>query len=78
MTRNELLLQLDDLLGLRAGTIRGSERLDEIENWDSSALINFIVMAEATSGVRVSLHQLVACSTIADLLRVTKVDGDSV
>lgn len=78
MTRNDLLLQMDELLGLSAGTIRGSERLDELENWDSTALISFIVMAEANSGVSISLHQVVDCSTVADLLRLAKVDADPV
>ena len=33
MTREEFLLEIDEILGLRAGTLRGDERLEELENW---------------------------------------------
>jgi len=76
MTKTEFLLEMDDILGLRAGTIRGSETLDELENWDSTALIGFIVMAEGHSGDQIPLQRVVTCSTVADLLRLAKVDDD--
>ena len=38
-TREEFLLEMDEILGLRAGTLRGNENLDELQNWDSTALI---------------------------------------
>ncbi len=70
MTRDEMLLEIDEILGVRPGTVRGTERMEDLENWDSTALISFIVMAEQNSGVRVSLNQVVNCSTVADLLRI--------
>jgi acyl carrier protein len=75
MTRAEFLLEMDEILGLRAGTIRGSERLDDLENWDSTALISFVAMAEASSGVSISPHQIVRCSTVADLVQLAGVEG---
>ena len=74
--RNIILMEMDEILGLGAGTIRGSEKLDELENWDSTALISFLAMAEANSGVSVSsLHDVVNCSTVADLLRLAQVEN---
>lgn len=75
MTKAEFLLELDEILGLRAGTIRGSEKLDDLENWDSAALIGFVAMAEANSGVSISPYQIVNCSTVADLLTLAQVEG---
>jgi acyl carrier protein len=77
MTSAEFLLQMDEILGLRAGTIQGLEKLDELENWDSLALISFIAMAQSNSGVNISPHQILNCSTVADLLRVAQVDGSA-
>ena len=77
MTRDQLLLEMDELLGVRPGTIRGTERLEDLENWDSTALISFIVMAEQNSRMGVSLNQVVNCSTVADLLRIANA-GDPV
>jgi acyl carrier protein len=72
MTSNELLQEMDEILGVRAGTIRGTERLEDLENWDSTALISFIALAEMNSGASVSLNQVVGCSTVADLLRIAE------
>jgi len=75
MTKTEFLLQMDEILGLCAGTIRGTEQLDELENWDSLALISFVAVAQSHSGAAVSPQQIVNCSTVADLLRIAGVDG---
>lgn len=74
MTREDFLLEMDDILGLRRGTLRGDERLEELENWDSTTLISLIVLAETTNGARISPEQVVGCSTVADLLRLAHVD----
>jgi acyl carrier protein len=74
MTRRELLLEMDEIMGLPAGTIRGHEKLDELENWDSTALVSFLVLVESISGVNVSLGQIANCSTVADLVRLSHVD----
>jgi len=33
MTCEEFLLEMDAILGLRPGTLLGTERLEELENW---------------------------------------------
>lgn len=73
MTKADFLLEMDEILGLTPGTIQGHEQLDELENWDSTALISFIAMAQGNSGGAVTLQQVVCCSTVADLLRLAQV-----
>jgi hypothetical protein len=75
MTREEFLLQIDEILGLSAGTLRGDEKLEDLENWDSTSLITFIALADSAAGVNVSPAQVVNCQTVADLLRVARVDS---
>ncbi len=77
MTREEFLLEMDEILGLRAGTLRGNEKLEELERWDSTALISLIVLAETHNSAQISPDQVVGCSTVADLLRLAQVDGSS-
>jgi len=77
MTRKEFLLEMDEILGLRAGTLRGDEKLEELENWDSMALIGLIVLAETTNNAQISPDQVVGCSTVADLLRLARVEDSS-
>jgi acyl carrier protein len=77
MSREEFLLEMDEILGLRAGTLRGNEKLEELERWDSTALISLIVLAETNNDAQISPDQVVGCSTVADLLRLAQVDGAS-
>ncbi len=68
ITRKAFLLELDEILGLRPGTLVGDEKLDELPNWDSTALIGLIAMAEAMNDTHISPDQVIGCSTVADLL----------
>jgi len=77
MTREEFLMQMDEILGLRLGTLKGHEKLEDLKNWDSTALISLIVMAEESNGVPIAPDQVVGCSTVADLLRLAQVDGSA-
>jgi acyl carrier protein len=74
MSRDEFFLEMDEILGLPTGTIRGHEKLEDLENWDSTALVSFLVLAEANSGASVSLGEVAGCSTVADLLRLGRVE----
>ena len=77
MTRTEFLLEMDEILDLPAGTLRGHEKLEDLQNWDSTSLITFIALAETNNGVSVSPGQIVTCSTVADLLRLAQAESVS-
>jgi acyl carrier protein len=77
MTSQDLLLEVDKILDLRPGTLRGHEKLDELGNWDSTALISFVALAEGHNGVQISPVQIVGCSTVDDLLRLASIQGSS-
>lgn len=77
MSREQFLLQMDEILGLCPGTLRGDEKLEEIQNWDSTALISLIVLTEQSNYAHITPDQVVGCSTVADLLRLAQVDGTS-
>jgi hypothetical protein len=77
MNREEFLLQMDEILDLPHGTLRGDEKLEELQNWDSTSLITFIALAETNKGVSVSPGQIVTCTTVADLLRLAQAESTS-
>jgi acyl carrier protein len=77
MTREEFLLEMDEILGLRAGSLQGDEKLEELKTWDSTALISLIVLAETNNSAQISPEQVVSCSSVADLLRLAQVEGSS-
>jgi hypothetical protein len=67
---------MDEILDLPAGTLRGHERLEELQNWDSTSLITFMALAE-TNGVSISPAQIVTCFTVADLLQLAQAENSS-
>jgi acyl carrier protein len=77
MTREDFLLEIDNILDLPPGTLRGDEKLDELQNWDSTALVTLIVLAESNGG-RISPSQVANCATVSDLMRLASVEGCSV
>jgi acyl carrier protein len=76
-TREEFLLEIDEILGLRPGTLRGNESLEDLPNWDSVTLIALISMAELTSDIHISPNEILECSTVADLMKLAGVDKGS-
>jgi hypothetical protein len=78
MTRDEFLLEMDGILDLPAGTLRGHEKLEELQNWDSTSLITFVALAENNKGDSISPAQIVKCSTVADLLHLAGVNDAAV
>ena len=74
MSRREFLLQLDAILGLKPGTLRGEEKLEDLENWDSTTLISLILLADSNNSTPISPEQVVGCSTVGDLLRLAQVE----
>ena len=75
MTRDQFLLEMDEILGLNPGTLKGHEKLEELENWDSTTLVSLIAVAESYSNVEITLDQVVSCSTVEDLLRLVPLEG---
>jgi|CZKN01.1.fsa_nt_gi acyl carrier protein len=77
MSRKEFLLQLDEVLELPAGSLSGPEMLEDLEQWDSSAMIGFIALADDHNGIRLSPRLIVDCATVEDLLILAQVPGGS-
>jgi acyl carrier protein len=75
MTRKDFLHSLDRLLELPRGTLEGPENLDKLEQWNSLAIITFIALADTNNRVNLSPRQLMACTTVSDLLRVAQVES---
>lgn len=69
-TRSELLLEIDEVLGLPPGTLRGDEKLEELDNWDSTSLIVLIALAGTNSDLPISPEEVLSCSTVADFLKL--------
>jgi acyl carrier protein len=72
MTRPEFLVLIDDLLELPKGTLTGEEKLENLEGWNSLALICYMSLVDEHLGVKLSPRQFVSCESVNDLLALAK------
>jgi acyl carrier protein len=77
MTREEFLMEFDDILELPAGTLKGPEKLEELESWNSTAMLGFVALADTNNGARISPPRIVNCTTVDDLLNLAGVGAGS-
>jgi acyl carrier protein len=77
MTHAVFLSEMDAVLELPAGTLTGAEKLEDLERWDSTAMLGFIALADTHNGASLSPRHIVNCATVADLLRLAQVDGET-
>ncbi|MBV9267420.1 MAG: hypothetical protein JO061_14710 [Acidobacteriaceae bacterium] len=63
---------MDTLLELPAGTLSGPENLEDLENWNSLAMVEYIALADS-NGAKVSPRQIRDCETVDDLAKLAKV-----
>jgi len=64
---------MDNLLELPADTLRGAENLDDLENWNSLAMVEYIALADS-NGAKLSPRQIRECNTVDDLAQLAKVE----
>lgn len=67
MTREQFLLSLDELLELDPGTLKGPEKLADLEAWDSLSIVSFMGIAKARADKTVAPKQIAACQSVEDL-----------
>lgn len=72
MTREEFLLSIDELLELEPGTLKGSEKLTELENWDSLSIVSFMGLARARFNTTLSAKGIAACRSVDDLFALVQ------
>ena len=73
MTRQEFLSAMDNVLELPANTLQGAENLDDLENWTSMAMVEYIALAD-TNGAKLTPRQIRDCETVDELAKLAKVE----
>jgi acyl carrier protein len=68
MTKQEFYTELEALLQLPAGTVSGTEALEDLPGWDSMAMLSFIVLADSQLETIVSAANLSAAKSVPDLV----------
>lgn len=67
MTKQEFLLEMDELVEEAAGTLNGSEDLRDLEGWSSLTVMGFIAMVDEKFGMSVQPNRIAEAETVDDL-----------
>jgi acyl carrier protein len=68
MERTEFIRLLEELFEMPAGALTGAEKLEELERWDSLAMMSYIALADEHYGVTLSPRKFLDCKTVNDLI----------
>jgi acyl carrier protein len=77
MKRTELYENIEGILELEAGTIKGNEKLDSLGEWNSLSIISFIAFADGMLGLSLNPDALKNAKTVADLAAMVNEKIDS-
>lgn len=72
MTKEEFLQSMDENLEMPPGTLKGPERLEDLEMWDSVSMMSYIALADM-QGVKITPRQIVGCVSIDDLAKLANI-----
>lgn len=64
----DFLRQLDELLQLPPGTLKGTEELASVPQWDSITVMGYIALISSERSKRVSGKEVMAAKTVGDLI----------
>lgn len=73
MDKAEFLTEFASTLAREPGRLTGNEVLDDLDGWDSLAIVSFMGFADERFGVTLSPKEIAGCEKIDDLFAmVTK------
>ena len=67
MSKAQFLDHLSDILEVPSGSLTGDEKLSDLEEWNSIALVSFIAFADEHFQKTLSPRQFATCDTVDDL-----------
>lgn len=76
MIKKELLRGLEQILRISEGCANADTVLADHSAWDSMGIMEFIVLVDDQAGISLPAHQITACRTIGDLMKLCGA-GDS-
>jgi acyl carrier protein len=69
-SHEKFLALLEELLELEQGSIKVSDQLNQLEDWDSLAVISLLVEVDKHFGITLEPEKVVASQTINDLIKL--------
>ena len=73
MTRDEFIVEIEDIISADEGTLTAESKLCGLEDWDSLAVISFIAMADKKLSKKADVASIKECQTVEDLMKIVGV-----
>jgi len=70
VTREDYLRLFEQSLSVAPGSIAETQRLKSLMQWDSMAVVTFMVTVDEHLGKSISPEEVEKCETVADLLNL--------
>ena len=67
MSKPEFLNHLSEMMQMPEGSLQGGEKLADLEEWTSVAMMSFVAFADQEFGKQVSPRFFVTAETVDDL-----------
>jgi acyl carrier protein len=75
VSKAQFLDHVSEILEVPAGSLTGDEKLSDLGEWNSMAMISFIAFGDEHFGKTLSPRQFAACDTVKDLGALLSVEG---
>jgi len=70
LDKAKFLMRMNEILELEPGTLQGHEALDELDGWDSMAMVEFQAFADAELGIELDARRIQGCETVGELMQL--------
>lgn len=68
MTESQFLREIEEILELDEGKLLGDEKLTNLEDWNSLAVVSFIAMVDEKVNLTLNARKIQDCTTVRDLM----------
>jgi acyl carrier protein len=72
MNQQEFLRAFEQVLEMPDGSLEETSKLDDLESWDSVAMVTLMSMVEEKCGVQLSPRRIASCATVEDVYQLTR------
>ena len=68
MKKEKFLALLEEIIEADSGTLTDDEFINDVDGWDSLAVVSFIAMVDENFGVTLSAKKISDANTVQDLI----------
>ena len=72
MGQEEFVRALEEILEMDPGTLKDAAKLQDLEHWDSVAMVTLMSVVDEKCGVQLSPRRLAGCVTVSDVYQLTR------